>query len=39
MLKSPAVINSLLLSSKDGATDENSVIKAFIWWSINIPNN
>ena len=27
-LKSPAKINSLLLSPKDAATDENSVIKA-----------
>ena len=30
MLKSPAMINSLLLSPKDAATDENSDIKAFL---------
>ena len=30
MLKSPAKINSLLLSPKDAATNENSVIKAFM---------
>ena len=30
MLKSPAKINSLLLSPKDAATDEHSVIKAFM---------
>ena len=30
IIKSPAMINSLLLSPKDAATDENSVLKAFI---------
>ena len=30
VLKSPAKINSLLPSPKDDATDENSVIKAFM---------
>ena len=30
MLKSPAKINSLLLSPKDATTDENSFIKAFM---------
>ena len=38
MLKSPAMINSSLLSPKDGANDENSVIKAFICY-IYIPNS
>ena len=30
MLKYPVMIHSLLLSPKDAATDENSVIKSFI---------
>ena len=30
MLKSPAIINSLLLFVKDATTEENSVVKAFI---------
>ena len=30
MLKSPTMINSLSLSPKDAAIDDNSVIKAFM---------